>query len=175
MSAKRAAVYCGGALLMLAWLSSAAGLMRQTPEIAEPAQPVETAGTASLAADVQAQAVRLKTRLASAPVPQKPSRNPFAFAPREPRFRPAPVEEFVSVPPPMAPPEPAIELIGVAESQSPKGVVRTAIISALSGELFLVKEGEVIATRYRVTGVGADAVELHDLVSGAVRRLALRQ
>ena len=52
--------------------------------------------------------------------------------------------------------------------------MRTAIISALSGELFLVKEGETIAARYRVGAVAADAVELNDLLTGAVRRLALR-
>jgi hypothetical protein len=177
MSAKRAAGYSGGALLLLAWLSSASGLMRQTSDAPEPARPVETAGAATLAADVQAQAERLKTRLAAAPAPQEPFRNPFVFAPREQtprRERPAPAE----IPPPAAfaaPPEPAIELIGVATSESPKGPVRTAILSALSGELFLVKEGDVIAGRFRIAAVGADVVELTDVVSGVSRRLALKE
>ena len=78
--------------------------------------------------------------------------------------------------PNLGPPlEPAIELIGIAESESDKGVVRTAIISALDGELFLVKEGETLAARYRVGPVAAGAVELNDLLTGAVRRLALRE
>ena len=59
MSAKRAAGYCGGALLLLAWLSSADGLMRQTPDAPAKARPVETSGATTLAADVQAQTLRL--------------------------------------------------------------------------------------------------------------------
>jgi len=178
MSAKRAAGYFGGTLLLLAWLASASGLVRQTTDVQEPTEPVETAGTAMLASDVQAQALRLKNRLATAPAPQEPHRNPFTFAPREVATRrerrvPAPAEALTPPPLPVVV-EPAFELIGVAESQSPRGVVRTAMISALSGELFLVKEGEVIAGRYRVKAVSPDAVELNDLVSETVRRLALR-
>jgi hypothetical protein len=78
-------------------------------------------------------------------------------------------------PPAIAPPaEPAIELSGVAQSETPEGVTRTAIISTLSGDLFLVKEGETIAARYRVGAVSESAVELNDLLLGTVRRLALR-
>jgi hypothetical protein len=79
------------------------------------------------------------------------------------------------VPQPLdAPVEPALELIGVAEDQTAQGLVRTAIVTALTDELFLVKEGETIAGRYRVKTVGNDAVELTDLVTGTSRRLALR-
>jgi hypothetical protein len=174
MSAKRAAGYCGGALLLLAWLSSAGALTRQTPEVSEPGTPADTSSTTALAADVQGQTLRLKTRLAAAPAPQEPFRNPFVLAPRVSPQRPAPRAESPRPEPPGPPLEPAVELIGVAESESPKGVVRTAIISALSGELFLVKEGETVAARYRVATVGADAVELTDLLSGTVRRIPLR-
>ena len=178
MSAKRAAGYCGGTLLLLAWLASARGLMRQTPDAPAPEKPVETAGTTTLAAEVQAQTERLKTRLAAAPAPQEPFRNPFTFASRaqpDRRELPSRVETVVPAPIPGPPLEPAIELIGVAESESPKGAVRTAIISTLSGELFLVKEGETIAARYRVGSVLPDAVQLNDLLTGTVRRLALRE
>jgi hypothetical protein len=176
MSAKRAAGYSGGALLLLAWLSSAGGLMRQTPDAPASATPVETSGTTELAADVQAQTLRLRNRLAAAPSPQEPFRNPFAFASRAvPDRRETTPRDDADPPALSAPPlEPAIELIGIAESTSPKGPERTAIISALSGELFLVKEGETIAARYRVGAVAANAVELNDLLTGAVRRLALR-
>ena len=178
MSAKRAAGYTGGALLLLAWLASAGGLIRQEPDAAAaPSPPVETNDAATLAAEVQAQTLRLKNRMAVAPSPQEPFRNPFAFAERPAAVRSASRArvEAESAPAIPAPPlEPAIELIGVAETASPKGVLRTAIISAHSGELFLVKEGETLAARYRVGTVAADAVELNDLVSGAVRRLALR-
>jgi hypothetical protein len=176
MSAKRAAGYCGGALLLLAWLSSAYGLMRQTPETPATAS-AETSGTTTLAAEVQAQTLRLKSRLAAAPAPHEPFRNPFSFATRrEPERRDAPASAAELPAPAIGPPlEPAIELMGVAASESPAGVVRTAIISALDGELFLVKEGESIASRYRVGPVSADAVELYDLLTGAVRRLTLRE
>jgi hypothetical protein len=176
MTAKQAAAYSGGGLLLLAWLASGAGTVgRQTPAVEEAQQPVETSGTATLAAEVQAQTSRLKSRLAAAPVPHPPSRNPFAFAAREivqqrPSRAPAPAAMVPDAPPA----EPAIELVGVAENREADKVVRTAIISALSGELFLVKEGESIVARYRVKAVGADAVELIDLVTGAARRLSLR-
>jgi hypothetical protein len=35
-------------------------------------------------------------------------------------------------------------------------------------------EGQAFAGRYRVTKIGADAVELEDLLTGGFRRLALR-
>jgi hypothetical protein len=178
MTAKRAAGYCGGALLMLAWLSSAGGLMRQPTDEPVPRKSPEAAGEITLADEVHAQAGRLKSRLAVAPAPQEPFRNPFAFAARalpERREANARVEREPPAPSVGPPLEPAIELIGIAESESEKGVVRTAIISALDGELFLVKEGETLAARYRVGPVAAGAVELNDLLTGNVRRLALRE
>jgi len=150
--------------------------MRQTPDTSA-VGPVEASATATLAAEVQAQTLRLKSRLAAAPAPQEPFRDPFSFASRPPAARhQAPPVTSAEPAPEVGPPlEPAIELIGVAASESPAGVVRTAIISALDGELFLVKEGESIASRYRVGPVSADAVELNDLLTGAVRRLTLRE
>jgi hypothetical protein len=177
MTAKQAAAYSGGGLLLLAWLASAAGLaVRQPPVPEEPSQPVETSGTAALADEIQAQTERLRVRLATAPVPTPSMRNPFTYAPRAapapPRAAaraeaPAPVE-------PLLPAEPAIELAGIAEDQQSDKTIRTAIISTLSGDTFLVKEGESIAGRYRVKAVGADAVELIDLLTGESRRLTLR-
>jgi hypothetical protein len=66
-----------------------------------------------------------------------------------------------------------LKLSGIAEDEMPDGVVRTAIISGL-GQLFLVKEGDSFADRYRVLRVSSDVVELTDLVDGNVLRLALR-
>lgn len=163
-------------MLLLAWLAYAGGAARNPADAQERSAPVETSGTESLASEIQSQTTRLKTRMAAAPTPQEPYRNPFIFGAREsatPRVRP---EAVVTPPPaPTTPPEPAIELIGVTTNQSPNGPVRTAVISALSGELFLAKEGETIATRYRVGPVSADAVELIDLaVPGTTRRLVLK-
>jgi hypothetical protein len=62
MTIKRAAAYGVLSVLVLAWLSAAASISRQTPPTSdEPRQPVQTAGTETLAADVQAQAERLNS------------------------------------------------------------------------------------------------------------------
>jgi hypothetical protein len=179
MTAKRAVAYCGGGLLVLAGLSYGGARVGQPPAPAEQRRPVETSGTASLAADVQAQTARLKARLSEAPAPLAPSRNPFAFAARDAMHaragRASRAIEAPMEPSALPPAEPAIDLVGIAESQTPTGPVRTAVITALSGELFLVKEGESIAARYRVNTVSSTAVELTDLVTGSTRRLALRE
>jgi hypothetical protein len=70
--------------------------------------------------------------------------------------------------------EPPLQLIGVAEQTVAGVLVRTAVITADSDEPLMVVAGETLGARYRVTAVGADAVELSDLVTGATRRLALR-
>ncbi len=126
MTAKRAAGYCGGALLMLAWLSSAGGVMRQPTDEPAPRKSLDAAGEITLADEVHGQASRLKSRLAVAPAPQEPFRNPFAFAARalpERREANARPEAEPLAPSPGPPLEPAIELIGIAESESEKGVV----------------------------------------------------
>ena len=175
MTAKRAAAYCGGGLILLAGFSFAGGVGRQTPGAPEAPAAVETSGTTTLAAEVQAQTERLRSRLAQAPRPSEPVRNPFAFAPRESerrQMREAALPPVVEAP--ILPAEPAIDLVGVAENKTDQGLERTAIVSALNGDLFLVKEGETLAGRYKVKAVGADAVELTDMLSGETRRLALR-
>lgn len=178
MSSKRAAAYLVLASLLIAWLASAAGVPRG-PAIPQPdAQPVKTAGTETLAGEIQAQTARLKERLAAAPAPQDPSRNPFAFAPRRPKgLRPALVARTAGVAPIAPAPAPVaatLSLIGIAEDLTPEGIVRAAVITADGGEVFLLKTGETLGARYRVASITADAVVLTDLASGATRRLALR-
>ena len=82
MTPTRAAAYFGSATLLAAWLASASGIGEQSPAPASEPQPVQSTGTETLAEDVQSQAVRLQQRLSAAPAPQRPSRNPFAFAPK---------------------------------------------------------------------------------------------
>jgi len=176
MAPKRAAAYIALALVLAAWFASASGIStRSTPEVEQP-PPVPTAGTATLAADVQAQAKRLRDRMESPPSPQQPLRNPFEFAPREPRRQRAASSTAPSLVPPgsAAIPEPPLTLVGVAEQQTPAGVVRTAMITADSDELFMLAEGDVLGGRYRVKTVASDSAELTDLVSGSIRLLSLR-
>lgn len=177
MTPGRAAAYIGGALLLAAWLSSAATSL-QEPEARPDPRPEPTSGTDTLGADVQAQAARLRSRLAAAPVPQEPGRNPFTFAARPaPRVRhapavPAPPDPVATAAP--VDPEPALSFVGVAEQQTAKGLVRTAMIVDATEELLMVTEGQEVAGRYLVTAITPDVVELKDTSTGAVRRLALR-
>jgi hypothetical protein len=175
MTANRAAAYFAGCALLGAWLASAASTSRDGRRPA-PREP-EPSPTATLARDVQAQAVRLRDRLAAAPVPRAPHRNPFTFADRAPA-PPPPVTRAVETPidiPAPPPPEPVLALIGVAENQTPKGLVRTAMIINEAEDLMMAAVGEsVLGGRYQVVAIGADAVELKDTTTGATRRLGLR-
>ena len=175
MTPARAAAYLGCATVLGAWLASAAGIGEQSGYPSTEPQPVQSTGTETLAEDVQAQAIRLRAHLAAAPTPQRPTRNPFAFAPRPPAERtPAAREAAAPAPEPIVFPEPLLQLVGVAADQTAEGTVRTAIITAEGGEMLMVKAGDSIGARYKVESIGADTVELTDRTTGSVRRLALR-
>jgi hypothetical protein len=176
MPPARAAAYLGGATLLIAWLASAAAVsrVRSSPRVER--RPSDLVQLDAVAADVQSQAVRLRTRLAAAPAPGSPRRNPFMFAMREPAVRTAaaPRTPAVTTPAPAAEPDLIMELVGIAEQKTDAGLKRTAMIGAPGDQLFMVTEGQDVAGRYRVSAVGADAVELSDLITGSTRRLALR-
>ena len=178
MNASRAAAWIIGAAVCGAWLASAAGVTRQARLMRVSPKPADVVQFEALAADVQAQAGRLRERLANAPAPRAAERNPFRFSaspvPRRAAAaaRPAPVVLEPAAPVDVR--EPALELIGVAETRKPEGVVRTALITGGYDELMMVTAGQRILGRYDVVAVGADAVELKDLQTGGTRRLLLR-
>jgi hypothetical protein len=170
MTPARAATYLVGTVLLAAWLASAAGVVRS------PIPPVYRSAPDSgqldaVVLDVQTQASRLRERLARAPSPRAPVRNPFSFNNRHTGAAasgtPAPATIAPSVTPSLA--EPALVLIGIAED----GATRTAMLES-GEELLMASEGQVLAGRYRVGKVGPDAVELVDVVTGATRRLFLK-
>jgi Tfp pilus assembly protein PilP len=169
MTPARAATYFVGAILLAAWLASAAGVARpQTLRTPRPSP--ESTELDSVVVNVQAQTSRLRQRLAGAPSPQAPMRNPFTFAARAtaPALPPrAPKPASVVENPPL--PELDFVLIGIAE----QGTTRTAMIES-GDELLMATEGQTLAGRYRVAKVSVDALELVDLESGATRRLFLR-
>lgn len=178
MSPARAAAYIGGASLLLAWLAAASGVARQPRHVRVPSRPGDAAVLQTIASDVQSQASRLRQRLATAPAPKGPVRNPFAFGTRE-------VRDARRMPLPLAPTsprleaervpvEPSLSLLGIAEQNTPAGLIRTAMISTGGDDLIMVTEGQTVAVRYRVVAIGADAVELKDVATGATRRLALQ-
>jgi hypothetical protein len=72
-----------------------------------------------------------------------------------------------------APPPPAFKLIGVAEDSSAGNPVRTAIISA-PDQLYVVREGERVTSRYGVARISPDVVELVDTRDSTEIRLALK-
>jgi hypothetical protein len=174
MSPLRAAAYLCGAVLLVGWLASAASVSRQR-SFARPLPPTADAVMLdALASSVQSQASRLRQRLAAAPAPQDPIRNPFTFAARETRPQRAPRAVAAPMPAAPAPFEPELSLLGVAEDHTAPVVVRTAIIGGPGDALYMLKEGDALEGRYSVTAIGADGVELKDLATGAIRRLVLK-
>jgi hypothetical protein len=74
---------------------------------------------------------------------------------------------------PVAPPQPPLRLIGVAEDSASGQSVRTAIISA-PDQLYVVKEGERVTSRFDVQRISPDVVELVDAVDASAVRLVLK-
>ena len=149
---------------LAAWFAAAStsGVPAVRPIVAGPAA-IDKRG-AELAAEIE----RLHDRLRPTATPEH-NRNLFQFAPRVTSPL-ATVPPVALAPPPVAAPvEPPFKLIGIAED----GGTRTAILSS-PAQLLMVKEGELVASKYRVTGISTDAVELTDPADGSVLRLALK-
>ena len=176
MTSGKAAAYGVGALLVAC--IAAANMPSGDVPPARAARPAP-AGPAALAGEVSAQAARLQTRMAQAPVPDSNLRNPFTFglparaADANPRMvRAAAVPD----PPPAVyvPPLPQLTLMGIAEETTAEGPKRTAVIGGEGDTIYMVAEGQPVGTRYKVTKIGADAIELEDLLTKGYRRIALR-
>jgi hypothetical protein len=170
MNVKRAApvVVVGGALAV--WLTGAATSINRdlTSAPIVKSEPLDVGG-AKLADEI----ARLHDRLRPTEAPRG-GRNLFRFAGAKPRSAlpvasPAPIQAVAA---PLAPPRPALRLIGIAEDAQPNGVVRTAIISGAS-QLLIVKEGDAATSRFRVVKISVDVVELTDTIDGTTLRLAL--
>ena len=177
MSRKSAAVYAACGAILIACLA-AANMPSQDADVAAPrsARPARVQPDA-IAADVQSQAARLHERMADAPVPSAAVRNPFSFgAPRVQRVARTEVVQTTVASDTLAAeaPAPALLLMGIAEETTASGLRRTAVIGGEGDAIFMVVEGESVAGRYKVTKIGADAVELEDQTTKGYRRLALR-
>ena len=107
-------------------------------------------------------------------------RNPFEFAPRavSPSPPPLPVPLILVPPPerpPDLPPDLTLSLIGVATTSRADGrAERTAIIAGPAETLYMVRDGDVVTTRYRVDAVLAESVRLVDAATGASLSLVIR-
>lgn len=176
----RLALLVTSSALLMSWLSAPA-----TPTPAPASAPAaviqqpQPDATTSLAFDVERETDKLRERVSSAPAPRRPGRDPFRFATDLPREVPmaradaAPWPDAATpAPEPPPAPRPSFKLIGIAERNTPDGLVRTGILSGQS-DVFLVSVGDEILGRYSVSAVGVDAVELLDAASGQPLVLAL--
>jgi len=178
MTSRTAAVYGVGGMLLVACLAAANMPQERDPEPRRTARAPQAPGPDALAVEVNSQASRLHALMAQAPVPDPNPRNPFSFgAARAVRAVPPPnvhaalAEEPAPV---FAAPLPALTLLGVAEETTAAGPRRTAVIGGDGDTIYMVVDGDVVGERYRVKKIGADAVELEDVVTKGYRRIALR-
>lgn len=178
MTSKRAVIYGSAGVLLVAYLAVANSAPPRDRDVIPPRAARPPAPSAeAVARDMQTEAARLRERLQQAPVPDSNPRNPFAFGTAR-STRPAPgiVRATVADAPEaaVAPPTPALSLIGMAEDTTPKGIRRTAVLSGEGNAVYFVAEGDTLIGRYRVTKIGADAVDLEDLQTHGYRRLAMK-
>src|SRR5262245_51217739 len=148
MNVKRTATIAvvGGALA--AWLAGAATSNRSiAPPLAAPPPPIDARGEA-LASEI----ARLHERLRPSATPRQPGRNLFVYHTAARAAAPAatPAPAPTEVVPVFMPPQPSLKLSGIGEDAGPEGPVRVAFIAG-EGQLFMVKEGESVTPRYRVT------------------------
>lgn len=137
--------------------------------------PVERPGEVGPSGEeLAAEIARLRERLRPTATPQQ-TRNLFRFSEssRAPVSAPSSLPQTAATAPDAPAPPPPLTLIGIAEDGDVDRPVRTAILTAL-GQLYLAGEGASVATRYRVSAISADAVELVDVSDGSRLRLALK-
>jgi hypothetical protein len=163
-----------GATVLAGWLASAPP--SSAPESAAPVtRPATSAPVRE--SDIAQQAERLQLRARPEVTFPQPHRNLFRFGAGQadadrggdiadvPPVQPETIAPAIPMPPP-------VKLSGVAEDQRGDRLVRTAILSSLSGVL-LVMEGDEIPGGYRVSRIESEAVEIVRTVDGTTFRLTL--
>jgi hypothetical protein len=92
-------------------------------------------------------------------------RNIFDFytppAPPAPRPRPAPVDLHPAPPPPPPPPPINLKFYGFAS----KTGNQKQIFLSQGDQVFIAKEGDVVANRYKVVRIGQGTVEIEDILN----------
>ena len=96
---------------------------------------------------------------------EREPRTPAPLVARSSDQMSAPVPAGVAAPPEV-PPGPRVTLAGLAEQVVSGVPVRTAVLSG-AGDVWIVREGDVVAGRYRVEAIGPGSVRLADLLGGA--------
>ncbi len=190
MSKTRLSLWAGGAALLAAWLSSAAGTTpgglpspplggasAPLPSQASPAPPTGPAAVERI--DLDREVARMAAWLERAPRPRPVVRNPFTLAPRRRADIPGGSgtvvpDGWARGPAAAAPAVPLrVSLAGIATEAAPSGPLRTAILS-VDGQVLLAQVGDEVPGPYQVQRVDDDAVELFDPARRASFRLTLR-
>jgi hypothetical protein len=165
-------MYSAALAALAAWWASASTATLQPDPV--PAPPQLTAAE-KLGESLEHEISRLREHKRVVAEPQRPSRNLFRFAasphPDTPQLL-SDVPPFAGRRPDAVPPPLALALIGLAQDEGPEGTVRTAIISG-GGDLFIVKEGDPVTSRFRVSRISGEVVELVG-ADDAFLRLALK-
>ncbi len=186
MSKTRLSLWAGGAALLAAWLSSAAGTTPgEVPPPGGASAPLPsqalsppTGPAAVERIDLDRDVARMAAWLERAPRPRPVVRNPFTLAPR--RRADAPGGSGMVVPEGWAPGPAAaapaarlrVSLAGIATEAAPSGPLRTAILS-VDGQVMLAQVGDEVPGPYQVQRVDDDAVELFDPARQTSFRLTL--
>lgn len=148
-----------------------------------PPRVVDTEDLSAVTSALGADVLRLRQRLDDGAMPGRSTRNPFRYG--DDRRNPSP-SEVAEVPEAGAqvaqagmPVQPEFMLVGMAEDAAlvaapvAATVQRTAILSG-GGQILLVREGDDVEGRYRVTRVEAESVELTSQTDASVILLRLK-
>ncbi len=157
-----------GVTALATWLAAPA-----TPPAASARPRPQAALPAS--SSIEVEAARLSARTPPSTPQTTPRRNPFEFAAVVAPARTAASSGASAVPSllqTVAAEWPAVRLTGVATDIVAGAPQRMAIFSSRDGVL-LVREGETVLDRYRVTAIDSDGVEIARLEDGASRRISL--
>jgi hypothetical protein len=166
------------AVLVAVWGSSASLPLARSGDQADRRGASDDRAPAPALFDVDEASTRLRKVQRESPAPLDGGRNPFTFgrspAPPAAAVPAPPPTNAIAPPAPSVPPPPVFTLSGIADKTGEDGkTVRTAVISGL-GQLFFAKTGDSVTTRYTVTTIGTDVVELRDVTTGETIRLALQ-
>lgn len=173
----KSTVLVSGAGVVATWVASIVPPAQHVSAPQERSAP--TTGASDVSDEIVHEAERLAARLHPQVAYQEPARNPFRFAgraraaapgtltPAQPEMSDEPLAEIPETP------TLRVNLTGVIEDTTGGTVVRTAVLST-SGDVLLVKEGDVVAGQYNVTAITATTVELTRESDGVVVRLAIR-
>jgi hypothetical protein len=166
---KRAAIIGASGGAVAVWLAAASTSVRPAP----PFDGFKRTSTDEKVEKLDAEIKRLHERLHPSAAPLQ-NRDLFRYTERRrleadpPRSRPSIADALAAGAASAEIARPPLVVIGLAEDDG----ARTAILSA-PGDLLFVKEGDLVESRFRVTHISSNGVELTD-TDGSVLQLHLK-